>query len=134
MERRGKENPYLLKTPPGTAEYQMHFEVKDGQEVIVCKVGSTTLLYNARCIEDVPAMLKEHGDWMDLGGADEQKEAKPGTLEAWGRSPDNPVGGWYGLKKGFRGRFGVYVPSLLEDMGLVELTHEPKNNRIRFKA
>ena len=134
MERRGKENPYLLKTPPGAAEYQMHFEVKDGQEVIVCKVGSTTLLYSAKCVEDVPAMLKEHGDWMDLGGADEQKEAKPGTLEAWGRSTDNPVGGWYGLKKGFRGRFGVYVPPLLEAMGLVELTHEPKNNRIRVKA
>lgn len=134
MERRGKENPFVLKTPPGTSEYQMHFEFKDGQEVIVCKVGSTTLLYNAKCVEDVPAMLKEHGDWMDLGGADEQKEAKPGTLEAWGRSTDNPVGGWYGLKKGFRGRFGVYVPPLLEAMGLVELTHEPKNNRIRVKA
>lgn len=134
MERRGKENPYLLKTPPGTAEYQMHFEAKDGQEVIVCKVGSTTLLYDARCVEDVTAMLKEHGDWMDLGGADEQKEAKPGTLEAWGRSESNPVGGWYGLKKGLRGRFGVYVPPLLEAISLVELTHEAKNNRIRFKA
>ncbi len=130
-ERRGKENPYQLKTPPGTSDYEMYFEPKDGKEVIVCKVGSTTLLYDAQCIEDVVAMLKARGDWMDLGGADEQKEAKPDTLEAWGRSEGNPVGGWYGLKKGLRGRFGVYVPPLLEAMGLVELTHDAKNNKIR---
>jgi hypothetical protein len=133
MERRGKDNPYSLKTPPGTSEYLMYFDVKDGKEVIVCVVGSTTLLYDARCIEDSVAMLKAHGDWMDLGGADEQKEAKPGTFEAWGRSPENPVGGWYGLKKGLRGRFGVYLPPLLEALGLVEITHEAKNNRIRAK-
>lgn len=111
----------------------MYFDVKDGQDVIVCVVGSTTLLYDARCVEDAVAMLKSHGDWLDLGGADEQKEAKAGTLEAWARSAENPVGGWYGLKKGLRGRFGVYVPPLLEALGLVELTHEAKNNRIRAK-
>ena len=111
----------------------MYFDVKDDREVIVCTVGSTTLLYDARCIDDAVAMLKAHGDWLGLGGADEQKEAKPGTFEGWGRSPDNPVGGWYGLKKGLRGRFGVYVPPLLEALGLVELTHEAKNNRIRAK-
>lgn len=133
MERRGKESPYLLKTPPGTAEYQIYFDTKDDREVIVCQVGSTTLFYDARCVEDAVAMLKEHGDWMDLGGTDEQKEAKPGTLEAWGRSESNPIGGWYGLKKGLRGRFGVYVPPLLEALGLVELTHEAKNNRLRWK-
>jgi hypothetical protein len=109
----------------------MYFEVKDGKEVIVCTVGSTTLLYDARCVQDAVTMLKERADWMDLGGADEQKEAKQETFEAWGRSESNPVGGWYGLKKGLRGRFGVYVPPLLEAMGLVEITHEPKNNRIR---
>lgn len=133
MDKRGKDNPYALKTPPGTADFQMYFDQKDGQEVIYCVVGSTTLLYNARCIEDAVAMLKAHGDWMDLGGADEQKEAKVGTFEAWGRSAANPVGGWYGLKKGLRGRFGVYVPPLLEALGLVELTHEAKNNKIRAK-
>jgi len=133
VERRGKENPYLLKTPPGTAEYSMYFDVKDRSEVIVCVVGSTTLLYDARCVEDAVSMLTAHGDWMDLGGTDEQKEAKSGTFEAWGRSPENPVGGWYGLKKGLRGRFGVYVPPLLEALGLVENTHDPKNNRIRAK-
>jgi len=133
VERRGKENPYLLKTPPGTADYSMYFDVKDGSEVIVCVVGTTTLLYDARCVEDAVSMLTAHGDWMDLGGTDEQKEAKPGTFEAWGRSPENPVGGWYGLKKGLRGRFGVYVPPLLEALGLVEITHDPKNNRIRAK-
>lgn len=133
MEKRGKENPYLLKTPPGTSDYQMYFDTKDGNGVIYCQVGSTTLIYDARCIEDSVAMLRAHGDWMDLGGADEQKSAKEGTFEAWGRSPENPIGGWYGLKKGLRGRIGVYVPPLLEALGLVEITHDAKNNRIRAK-
>ena len=109
----------------------MYFDTKDGKEVVVCVVGSTTLLYDARCVQDAVDMLKTHGGWMDLGGADEQKEAKAGTFEAWGRAESNPVGGWYGLKKGLRGRFGVYVPPLLEAMDLVEITHEAKNNRIR---
>jgi hypothetical protein len=126
-----KLNPWNLNTPPGTSEYQMYKDEKDGKEVIVCVVGSTTLLYDARCLEDLHAMLKAHGDWMDLGGADEQKEAKAGTVEAWGRSESNPVGGWYGLKKGLRGRFGVYLPPLMEALGLAELTHEAKNNKMR---
>jgi hypothetical protein len=126
-----KLNPWNLKTPSGTSEYQMYKDEKDGKEVIVCVVGSTTLLYDARCLEDLHAMLRAHGDWMDLGGADEQKEAKAGTVEAWGRSESNPVGGWYGLKKGLRGRFGVYVPPLMEALGLAELTHEAKNNKMR---
>ncbi len=109
----------------------MYKDVKDGQEVIFCLVGTTTLIYNAQCIQDLHSMLKTHGDWMDLGGADEQKEAKPGTVEAWGRSETNPVGGWYGLKKGLRGRFGVYVPPLMEALGLAEITHDPKNNKMR---
>ncbi len=126
-----KLDPWNLKTPPGTSEYRIYKDEKDGKEVIVCVVGSTTLLYDARCLEDLHAMLKAHGDWMDLGGADEQKEAKAGTVEAWGRSESNPVGGWYGLKKGLRGRFGVYVPPLMEALGLAELTHEAKNNKMR---
>ena len=109
----------------------MFRDSKDGVDVIVCVVGSTKLLYDARCIADLHSMLKAHGDWMDLGGADEQKEAKPGTVEAWGRAETNPMGGWYGLKKGLRGRFGVYVPPLLEALGYAELTHEAKNNRMR---
>ncbi len=124
---------WKLRTPPGTSEYQMYRDERDGKDVIVCVVGSTTLLYDARCLEDLHAMLKAHGDWMDLGGADEQKEAKAGTVEAWGRSESNPAGGWYGLKKGLRGRFAVYVPPLMESLGLAELTHEPKNNRMRAK-
>jgi hypothetical protein len=126
-----KENPWKLKTPPNTSEYHMYKDTKDGQEVIFCVVGSTTLIYNAQCIQDLHSMLITHGDWMDLGGADEQKEAKPGTVEAWGRSESNPVGGWYGMKKGLRGRFGVYVPPLLEALGLAEITHDPKNNKMR---
>lgn len=128
-----KEDPWKLKTPPNTSDYEMYKDVKDGKEVIVCTVGKTVLLYDARCIDDLHKMLKAHGDWMDLGGADEQKEAKEGTVEAWGRSPANPLGGWYGLKKGLRGRFGVYVPPLLEELGLVELEHNAKNNRVKAK-
>jgi len=130
---RTKENPWHLKTPPGTSEYTMHVENKDGKTVLVCTVGKTVLLYDARCVDDLHKMLKEGGDWVDLGGADEQKVAKEGTVEAWGRSAKNPVGGWYGLKKGLRGRFGVYVPPLMEALGLCELEHNPKNNRMRAK-
>jgi hypothetical protein len=98
---------------------------------IVCQVGGTRLLYHLRAIEDLHQMLKRHGDWMPLGSADEQKPAAEGTVEAWGRSTDNPVGGWYGLKKGLRGRFGMYMPPLLEALGLAEVEHNPKNNRMR---
>ena len=131
---RTKENPWKLRTPPGTAEYTMHVDEKDGVNILVCTVGKTVLHYDARCIDDLHAMLKKHGDWMDLGGADEQKPAKDGTVEAWGRSPNNGVGGWYGLKKGLRGRFGVYLPPLMEALGLVDLEHNPKGNRMRAKA
>lgn len=124
-----KESPWQLKTASGTSEYSMY---RDG-DILVCKVGSTTLHYQWRCIEDLHAMLKAHADWMPLGAADEQKPAAEGTVEAWGRSPKNPVGGWYGLKKGYRGRFGMYVPPLLEMLGLVELEHNAKNNRVRAK-
>lgn len=132
-EKGTKEDPWKLTTAPGTSEYEMYKDVKDGKEVIVCTVGKTVLLYEAACLNDLNAMLKEHGDWMDLGGADEQKTAKAGTVEAWGRSEKNPVGGWYGLKKGLRGRFGVYIPPLMERLGLAELEHNPKNNRMRAK-
>lgn len=133
MEKGTKENPWKLKTPPGTSDYEMYKDTKDGKDVIVCVVGKTTLLYDHRCIKDLHTMLKKHGDWMELGSADEQKPAKEGTVEAWGRSESNPVGGWYGLKKGLRGRFGIYVPPLMEALGLAELTHEAKGNKMRAK-
>ncbi|MCR2804022.1 DUF6855 family protein [Paenibacillus soyae] len=126
-----KDNPWKLKTPPQTSEYEMYKDEKDGKAILVCTVGKTVLHYDYRCIEDLHAMLKQHGDWMELGSADEQKPPKDGTVEAWGRSPENPVGGWYGLKKGFRGRFGMYVPPLLEALGLAEVEHNPRNNRMR---
>ncbi len=128
-----KANPWALKTPPGTSGYTMYRDETRTPPVLVCTVGSTVLHYDLRCIEDTVAMLKAHGDWMEQGAADEQKPAKEGTLEAWARSADNPVGGWYGLKKGYRGRFALYVPPLLEALGLVELEHNPKNNRVRAK-
>jgi hypothetical protein len=126
-----KEKPMALKTPPLSSDYTMHVDEKDGKEILVCTVGKTVLHYDMRCLNDLHAMLKEHGDWMDLGSADEQKPAKEGTVEAWGRSESNPVGGWYGLKKGFRGRFGMYIPPLMEKLGLAEVTHETKNNKMR---
>ena len=126
-----KDNPMALKTPPLTSEYTMHVEEKNGEEVLVCTVGKTVLLYNMQCLNDLHQMLKAHGDWMELGSADEQKPAKEGTVEAWGRSEQNPVGGWYGLKKGLRGRFGMYVPPLMEALGLAEVEHNPKGNRMR---
>jgi hypothetical protein len=128
-----KDNPWVLKTPPGTSEYTMHVEDRDGHQVLVCTVGKTILLYDARCIDDLHAMLKKAGGWVELGGTDEQKPAREGTVEAWGRSPTNPVKGWYGLKKGLRGRFGVYIPPLMEALGLCELEHNPKNNHMRAK-
>ena len=126
-----KEDPWVLETPPGTSEYQMWRDEEADPPALVCQVGKTQLRYQLRCIEDLHAMLKAAGDWVPLGAADEQKPAAEGTVEAWGRSPDNPVGGWYGLKKGLRGRFGMYVPPLLEALGLAELKHNPRNNRMR---
>lgn len=130
---RNKANPWVLKTPPGTSEYTIYVDEKDGVRVLVCTVGKTVLFYDASCIDDLYAMLKAAGDWVELGGADEQKAAKEGTVEAWGRSSENPVGGWYGLKKGLRGRFGVYIPPLMEVLGLCELEHNPRNNRMRAR-
>jgi hypothetical protein len=128
-----KSDPWVLRTAPGTSEYTMYRDETTDPPQIVCQVGSTKLTYDARAIDELHAMLEAHGDWMDLGGADEQNPAAPGTVEAWGRDASNPRGGWYGLKKGYRGRFGVYLPPLLEALGLAELTHEPKNNRIRAR-
>ena len=126
-----KQDPWQLTTPSGTSEYRMYKDETLDPPAIVCQVVSTQLRYHLRAIEDLHAMLKSRGDWMPLGSADEQKPAADGTVEAWGRSPDNPVGGWYGLKKGLRGRFGMYMPPLLEALGLAEVEHNPKNNRMR---
>ena len=128
-----KEKPLKLKTPPGNSDFEVYKDEKDGREIIVCVVGKTVLHYDARCISELHAMLKKSGDWMELGSADENMTPKEGTVEAWGRSAKNPIGGWYGMKKGFRGRFGMYVPPLMERLGLVELEHNPKNNRMKAK-
>jgi hypothetical protein len=126
-----KAKPWKLTTPPGASAFEAWRDESADPPALVCKVGSTVLTYQLRCIEDLHAMLKKHGDWMPLGGADEQKPAAAGTVEAWGRAASNPVGGWYGLKKGFRGRFGVYLPPVLEALGLAEVTHEARNNQMR---
>lgn len=127
MEAGTKDDPWTLTTAPGSSEYTMY---RDGDD-LVCQVGSTTLKYQVRAIEDLTAWLREQGDWVPLGAADESKPAADGTVEAWGRSESNPVGGWYGLRKGYRGRFGMYLPPLLEKLGVVELTHDARNNSVR---
>ena len=123
--------PWSLNTPPGSAEFQAWRDPSLDPPALVVQVGKTQLRYQLRCIDDLHRMLKAHGDWMALGSADEQKPATEGTVEAWGRSAENPVKGWYGTKKGLRGRFGMYVPPVLEILGLAELEHNPKNNRMR---
>jgi len=126
-----RDNPWTLTTPSGSAEYQAFRDPALDPPALVVRVGKTELRYHLRAIEDLHALLKKHGDWMVLGSADEQKDAAEGTVEAWGRSEKNPVKGWYGLKMGLRGRFGMYVPPVLEELGLAEVEHNPKNNRMR---
>ena len=128
-----KEHPWKLKTPPGTSEYDAYRDETADPPALVVQVGSTQLRYQLRALNDLHAMLKKHGDWMPLGSADEQKPAADGTVEAWARSSSNPVHGWYGLKKGLRGRFGLYVPPVMEVLGLAEVEHNPKNNRMRAR-
>jgi hypothetical protein len=125
------DDPWVLKTPPGTSEYTMYKDENADPPVLVCQVGSTTLKYDLRAIDDLHGWLKEQGGWVALGAADEKKPVSPGTVEEWGRSPDNPVGGWYGLRNGYRGRFAMYMPPLLEELGLAEVTHDPRNNKMR---
>jgi hypothetical protein len=129
-----KEHPWVLKTPPGTSEFEAYRDETSDPPALVVQVGKTQLRYQLRCIEDLRAMLVKHRDWIALGSADEQKPAAEGTVEAWGRASTNPVKGWYGLKKGLRGRFGMYVPPVLEKLGLAEVEHNAKNNRMRAIA
>jgi hypothetical protein len=126
-----KDDPWELKTAPGTSGYTMFKDEEADPPALVCQVGSTTLRYRLEAVEDLHACLRERADWVELGAADENKPAAAGTVEAWGRSEDNPVAGWYGLRKGYRGRFGMYLPPLLEELGLAEVTHDARNNRMR---
>ena len=126
-----KDNPWTLTTPSGGSEFHAWRDESLDPPALVVQVGKTQLRYALSAVDDLHAMLKARGDWVALGGADEQKPAAEGTVEAWARAPDNPVGGWYGLKKGLRGRFGVYVPPVLEALGLAEVEKLPRNNRMR---
>ena len=111
----------------------MHVDEKDDTDILVCTVGKTVLHYDIRCIDDLAAMLSESGDWVLLGSKDEKQETKEGTVEHWARSKSSPIGSWYGLKKNFRGRFAMYVPPLMEHLGLAEVEHGARNNRMRYK-
>ena len=125
------DDPWVLFTPSLQSQFQMYRDDEHQPPVLVCTVGKTILHYDLRIIDDMAAMLAQHGDWMELGNADEQKPAKDGSVEAWARSEDNPIGGWYGLKKGLRGRVGNYVTPTLEALDLVELEHNARGNRVR---
>ena len=131
MPAGSKGDPWQLTTPPGTSAYSMYRDADADPPALVCQVGSTTLKYRLSAIDDLHAWLQSQDDWVLLGAADESKPAADGTVAAWGRSPGNPVGGWYGLRKGYRGRFGMYLPPLLEALGLAEVTHDSRNNRMR---
>jgi hypothetical protein len=126
-----RDDPWLLKTPSGQSEIAVYKDERADPAALVVIAAKTEVRYLLRAIDDLYAMLKARGDWMPLGSADEQKPAAEGTVEAWARSPENPVGGWYGLKKGLRGRFANYVPPVLEALGLAEVEHNPKGNRMR---
>jgi hypothetical protein len=130
-EKGTKNDPWILKTPPGTSEFKAYKDESADPPAVVVWVGKTELRYQLRCLEDLHKMLKEKGDWMPLGSTDEQKPASEGTVEAWGRSSKNHVGGWYGIKKGLRGRFANYIPPIMEALGQAEVEHNPKNNRMR---
>ena len=127
------DDPWILKTPPQSSEFQAWRDEAASPPALVVQVGTTRLSYQLRCLEDAHAMLKQHGGWMPLGNADEGKPCADGTLEAWGRSEANPVKGYYGLRKGYRGRFANYVPPVMELLGLVELEHNARNNRVRAR-
>lgn len=126
------DDPWILKTPPQSSGYEAWRDERHDPPALVVQVGTTKLSYQLRCLDDLAAMLKAHGDWMALGNADEGKPVTPGTVEAWARDPKNPVGGYYGLRKGYRGRFANYVTPVLELLGVVELEHGPRNNRVRL--
>src|SRR6201993_2848647 len=128
-----KKSPWALKPPPLSSDFTMHKDVKDGKDILVCTVGKTVLHYAYRCIADLHVMLKKNGDWMKLGSTDKQKPAKECTVGEWGSSEKIPVSGWYGLKKGLRGRFRMYLPPLMEKLGLAEVTHEAKGNKMKAK-
>lgn len=125
------DDPWKLKTPPLSSEFLAWRDASATPVKLVVQVGTTKLAYQWRCIEDLHEMLKQRGDWVLLGNADEGKPVTEGTVEAWARSESNPVGGYYGLRKGYRGRFANYVPPVLELLGLVELEHGARNNRVR---
>ena len=126
-----KTQPWKQSTPPGSSTYEMYEDNDGDPPALVCVVGSTTLKYHLSAVKDLHAWLVKQGDWVSLGAADENKLAADGTVEAWGRSDKNPVKGWYGLRKGYRGRFGMYLPPLLEKLGLAEVTHDARNNKMR---
>ncbi len=125
------QDPWVLTTPPGKSQFEAYSDPDATPAALVVQVGTTQLRYHLRCIQDLHAMLAARGDWVALGNADEQKPAIVGTVEAWGRDVENPVGGWYGLKKGLRGRFGNYLPPVLEVLGLAEVEHNARGNRMR---
>lgn len=132
MEQGTEKNPWKLRTLSGDSEYSMYRDYISRREVIVCVVGNTTFHYDYNCLLDLHTLLKEKGDWIELGSTDEHTEAKQNTIEAWARSEKNPIGGWYGLKQGSRGNFGAYIAPLMVELGLAEITNDRESKKIRY--
>lgn len=131
MEQGTEKNPWKLRTLSGSSEYAVYRDYISGKEVIVCVVGNTIFHYDYNCLLDLHTLLKENGDWIELGSTDEHTEAKNNTIEAWARSEKNPIGGWYGLKQGSRGNFGAYIAPLMVELGLAEITNDRNDKKIR---
>ena len=125
-----ESDPWTLKTPSLGSEFQVWRD--EAKAALVVQVGTTKLSYHLRCIADLHQWLQGQ-DWVALGNADEGKPVQDGSVEAWARDDGNPVGGYYGLRKGYRGRFGNYVPPVLELLGLAEVEHNARANRMRAR-
>jgi hypothetical protein len=120
-----------ITTPTGK---QFNFEV-DAQEkcIIITSQNNFKFRYRLCALKDLLVWLKDNcgGKWVYLGSRGEEETPKEGTVEKWARSSTNPVGGFYGITPGRKGRFASYIPSILEYYCFVEIEHKPQNNRIR---
>ena len=127
-----KDDPWQLKTPPLTSEYEMYLDERDGNDGdrVRRRQDDAALRRprDRRPARDARAARRLDGARAAPTSRSRRRRARS---RRGARRRDNPVGGWYGLKKGLRGRFGMYMPPLLEELGLAEVEHNPRNNRMR---
>jgi hypothetical protein len=126
-----RRNPWVLKAVDGTTDFNAYRDAALNPPAIVVLVGETELRYHLRCLDDLYEMLKDRGGWVPLGRAAELQQPPEGSVEAWARSARNPLGGWYGLQKGSRGHFALYIPAIMRVLDLAEVEEEPGGGRMR---